>query len=160
MGYFWTPNSKHQEEQAYHCLHARADIPSGVQKYPKTLNRVKASNRLRGSIHLNPIIKTQCVKFIISGESHIDKTSIQQHEKSMPWVIPCHSSQFAGSLCTVCVFVLFYVYSTYLLFNIRERSESEMVPAWPLGRLTWNGSHLLSSVHVPPPPIIISLLAF
>ena len=31
---------EYQEERALHCLHARADIPSGVQKYPKTLNRV------------------------------------------------------------------------------------------------------------------------
>ncbi len=27
---------EYQEKQAFHCLHARADIPSGVQKYPKT----------------------------------------------------------------------------------------------------------------------------
>ena len=25
---------EYQEEQAYHCLHARADTASGVQKYP------------------------------------------------------------------------------------------------------------------------------
>ncbi len=27
---------EYQEKRAFHCLHARADIPSGVQKYPKT----------------------------------------------------------------------------------------------------------------------------
>ena len=32
---------EYQEEQASRCLHARAYIPPGVQKYPKTLNRVK-----------------------------------------------------------------------------------------------------------------------
>ncbi len=32
---------EYQKERAFHCLHARADIPSGVQKYPKTPNRVK-----------------------------------------------------------------------------------------------------------------------
>ncbi len=26
---------EYQEKRAFHCLHARADIPSGVQKYPK-----------------------------------------------------------------------------------------------------------------------------
>ncbi len=27
---------EYQEEQAFHCLNTTADIPSGVQKYPKT----------------------------------------------------------------------------------------------------------------------------
>ncbi len=27
---------EYQEKRAFHCLHARVDIPSGVQKYPKT----------------------------------------------------------------------------------------------------------------------------
>ena len=48
MGYFWTPNSMQYTENLtkeiqIHCLDARADIPSGVQKYPSTpklLNRV------------------------------------------------------------------------------------------------------------------------
>ncbi len=27
---------EYQEKRAFHCLHARADIPFEVQKYPKT----------------------------------------------------------------------------------------------------------------------------
>ncbi len=39
--YCWTPNSMQctyciKEEWAFHCLHAKADIPFRVQKYPRT----------------------------------------------------------------------------------------------------------------------------
>ncbi len=74
----------YQEERVFHCLHAGAYVPSGVQKYPKPLNRINevhtrnsAQNFDKIQTHVQDwdkiIIPSQDCDKILIGWRNLDK---------------------------------------------------------------------------------------